>query len=210
MKKKEHIDGDGRVIRRLAAAMGLFAAAFCICWYIAGQVYLHNMAVVDTVGAGEGSLQKRVSCSLAEVAASAEPELRLTWLREKKYPIQTKTFNILLGERELSFQIREQESRIDGMAEISGAIPYSEWGEEALTGSEICFEQIQSDRYPFTLPAEAVNRTSETTGEVWVVVAATSWLGEDEWELVKWNVRILDSSESTVAISDRITDPVVK
>lgn len=40
-------------------------------------------------------------------------------------------------------------------------------------------------------------------------MAATSWLGEDEWELVKWNVRILDSSESTVAISDRITDPVV-
>ena len=333
MKKKEHIDGDGRVIRRLAAAMGLFAAAFCICWYIASQVYLHNMVVVDTVGAGEGSLQKRVSCSgvisfdgtarqlvfgenvevtrlrvktgalveqgqvlleytcdgtglrirqleqqiareeyeqalsrsederekellslylarcdreleeieavlggagelrspvtgrlvyaakpgevragesLAEVAASAEPELMLTWLREQKYPIQAKTFHVLLGERELSFQIREQESRIDGMAEISGAIPYSEWGEEALTGSEICFEQIQSDRYPFTLPAEAVNRTSETTGEVWVVVAATSWLGEDEWELVKWNVRILDSSESTVAISDRITDPVVK
>ena len=27
MKKKEHIDGDGRVIRRLAAAMGLLLAA---------------------------------------------------------------------------------------------------------------------------------------------------------------------------------------
>lgn len=333
MEREKHADRDGHIIKRLTAAMGLFAIAFCVCWYIASQVYLHNMVVVDTVGVREGSLQKKgcymgtvsfdepsrqlsfgenveitklrvkagalveegqvlleYTCDetelrirqleqqmakeeygqalartederekellslylarcdrelgeveailggrgelrapvagrlvyaakpgavqagecLAEVAASAEPELILTWLREQKYPIQTETFNVLLGERELSFKIREQESRIDKMAEISGGISYSEWEREALTGSEIVFELVQSERYPFILPGEAVNRTSETTGEIWVVVAAASWLGEDEWELEKWNVRILDSSEGAVAISDRITDPVVR
>lgn len=170
-----------------------------LCAPITGR--LVSIAKPGTVQAG--------SC-LAEVAASAEPELVLTWLREQKYPIQVESFKVLLGERELSFKIRGQESRVDGMAEIRGAIPYSEWDGEALTGSEIVFEQIQSEIYPFTLPDAAVNRTSETTGEVWVVVAATSWLGEDEWELAKWNVRILDSGEGIVAISDRITDPVVR
>lgn len=330
---EKHADGDGHIIRRLVAAMGLFAAAFCICWYIAGQVYLHNMTVVNTVRVGEGSLQKRESyigtvsfgepsqqisfgenvevtkvrvkagalveqgqvlleytcdetelrirqleqqmareeyeqalseaeddrekelfslylarCDrelkeleailggegklyapvtgrlvyvvepgmaqakdcLAEVAASAEPELILTYLRGQKYPLQAKTFRVLSGEREFSFEMRGQESRIDGMAEVSGAIPFSEWGSGAFTGSEVSFEQVQSDRYSFTLPGEAVNRTSETTGEVWVVVAAASWLGEDEWELAKWSVRILDSGEECLAISDRITDPVVR
>lgn len=333
MGGKKHEDGDGQVIRRLAAAMGFFAAAFCICWYIASQVYLHNMTVVSTVRAGEGSLQKREShtgtvsfggpsrqlffgenvevtglrvkagalveqgqvlleytcdetelrirqleqqmareeyeqalsrtedereqellslyrarCDreleeleavldgegelrapvtgrlvyaakpgavpagdcLAEVVEAAEPELILTWLREQKYPMQVESFHVLSGERELSFEMRGQESRIDGMAEISGAVSYSEWGSEAFTGSEISFEQVQSERYSFTLPGGAVNRTSETTGEVWVVAPAASWLGEEEWELVKWNVRILDSSEGIVAISDRITDPVVR